>query len=138
MRVLGFQKMWDKLTKGWEFTTFRYPRGDYDWEVEELAQIVIQPRRKGGGNKLGTAKIISKEIREFDEEYLEFDKDCTISLVTDEEAIVDGFQSREDMIKWMEKTYGRLDWMPRMNKLTLKWVTIKPEFYEAIRGNTSD
>ena len=119
MRILGFQKRWQKLSN-LEFTTFRYPRGDYDWQVGEQVKVVFQPRRKGGGEVLGIAEIIKKEKREFDKEYFEIVKDG-VALITEEEAIVDGFPSVSDMIKWLEKTYGRLDWMPRMNKLVLRW-----------------
>jgi len=119
MRVLGFSKRWGKLSNP-EFTTFRYPRGDYDWQVGEQVKVVFQPRRKGGGEVLGIAEIIKKEKREFDKEYFEIVKDG-VALITEEEAIVDGFPSVSDMIKWLEKTYGRLDWMPRMNKLVLRW-----------------
>lgn len=123
MRILGFGRKWPKLQQE-EFTTFRYPRGDYDWYVGERVKIVIQPRRKGGGEFLGEAEIIGKDRREFDKEYSEMVKD-DIPLITEAEVIVDGFTSIEDMIAWLRKTYGRLDWMPRMNKLALKWVTFK-------------
>jgi len=116
MRILGFQKKWAKLNQP-EFTTFRYG----DWAVGERIQIVIQPRRKGGGEKLGIAEIISAELREFDSDYYAtFDK--SIPLITEAEAIIDGFASVKDMIAFMEKTYGRLDWLPLMTKYTLKWI----------------
>lgn len=121
MRIFGFTKKWDKLSLS-EFTTFRYPRGDSDWYINEQVKVVFQPRRKGGGEVLGIAEIIKKELREFDEEYLEMAKDDTTLLVTDTEAIVDGFKDRQDMVQWLEKTYGRLDWIPRMHKLTLRWI----------------
>jgi len=119
MRILGFTKKWTKLNQD-EFTTFRYPRGDKDWGIGELVKVVIQPRRKGGGESLGTAEIKNKELREFDAEYYELAKD-NVPLITDGEAIADGFTSAEDMIAWLEKTYGKLDFWPRMNKLTLRW-----------------
>ena len=119
MRILGFSKKWDKL-KQLEFTTFRYPRCDIDWYVGEEVQIVVQPRRKGGGDKLGIAKIINKEIRELESYFAERGYG---SLVTDDEVLADGFTSREDMVTWMEKTYG-LNYISRMNKLTLRWVSI--------------
>ncbi len=74
----------------------------------ELAQIVIQPRRKGGGEKLGTAEIISKEPR--------------LGCQDDAEAREDGFIDARDMERWMIKTHGiSRTWEP-MNKLTLKRV----------------
>lgn len=119
MRVMGFSKKWDKLSQS-EFTTFRYPRGDYDWYVGEQVKIVFQPRRKGGGEVLGMAEISKKEVREFDKEYYDLAKDG-IPMITDAEAKADGFIGVDDMVYWLEKTYGRLDFMPRMNKLSLQW-----------------
>ena len=129
MRILGFQKLWDKLTKGWEFTTFRLPRADKDWQVNELVQVVLKPRSKKKV-KLGTAIIVAIEPREFDKR-----QSPIAPCVTDKEAILDGFNGKEDMYNWMTKTHGHDDrfiFNP-MNKLTLKWVTIKPEYYDIIR-----
>jgi len=122
MRILGFKKHWEKLDKP-EFTTFRYPRGDRDWEEGEVVKVVIQPRKKGGGNVLGTAQIIDKVQRELDPIYYAMKPDECPPLTTDEEARADGFFDLADMNNWLEDTYGRLDYIPRMNKLTLVWVT---------------
>ena len=118
MRSLGFSKHWAKLKED-IFSTFRYPRHDKDWEVGEEVQIVILPRREEGGEKLGIAKITSKEVVELNAYFAEVGR-----LVTDTEAIADGFSSRKDMIQWMQKTYG-LDYVSRMNKLTLKYTSKK-------------
>jgi len=114
MRILGFSKKWNKLSQK-EFATFRYPRVDKDWYIGEKVQIIIQPRKKGGGEKLGIAEIVNKEIRELDP-FFQSD-----SLITDKEAIEDGFDNREDMVDWMQKTYG-LDYISAMHKLTLRWL----------------
>ena len=121
MRILGFQKYWQKLKQP-QFTTFRYPRGDKPFEVNEQVQIIIQPRKKGGGDKLGIAEISSIEWRELDKEYHQLARGHTAPMITDVEAQEDGFTNLENMIEWMEKTYGRLDWMPCMLKITLKWI----------------
>ena len=120
MRILGFSRKWAKLEQI-EFSTFRYPRGDKGWEVGEHVQIVVQPRRKGGGDKLGIAVIVNKELREFAKGYSRLFLGNCAPLVTDEEAQADGFANLGDMVAWMEKTYGRLDWIPCMEKLTLRW-----------------
>ena len=118
MRVLGFSRKSDKLNND-TFTTFRYGRGDKrDWQIGELVQIVITPRSKER-IKLGIAKITSKEVVELNAYFAEVGR-----LVTDTEAIADGFSSRKDMIQWMQKTYG-LDYVSRMNKLTLKYTSKK-------------
>jgi hypothetical protein len=114
MRILGFSKHWNKLNNP-EFTTFRYPRVDRDWEVGESVQIVIRPRTKDR-EILGIATIIIKEMRELDPYFV----DGGIPIVTDEEARDDGFLNREAMENWMMKTYG-LDYISLMNKLTLTW-----------------
>ena len=63
MRILGFSKKYGKLSKPWyardihTFTTFRYPRRDRDWEVEEIVQVVYKPRSKER-EPLGIARII--------------------------------------------------------------------------------
>lgn len=106
MRILGFSKKWPKLSQS-EFTTFRFPRCDKDWFLGEEVQIVIHPRRKGGGDKLGTAEIIGKESR--------------LGAQNDTEAQADGFIDCRDMERWMIKTYGEAKTFKPMNKLTLKW-----------------
>jgi len=121
MRILGFSKKWDKLKQP-QFTTFRFPRADKDWTVGEQVRVVIRPRSKGGGEKLGLAEFISREAREFDKDFHRLAKGNCAPLITEAEAIEDGFVSLADMIEWMEKTYGCLDWIPCMDKLTLKWV----------------
>ena len=115
MRVLGFSQRWPKLQQD-VFTTFRYPRLDRDWYIGEHVQLVYKPRSKDR-EVLGEAVIWKKEVRELDRKYHAMRPD--VSLLTDEEAQADGFESLDDMFHWMEKTYGRLDFMPRMNKLTL-------------------
>ena len=62
MRILGFSEKWAKLLEG-TFTTFRLERRDTDWQVGEVVQVVYKPRRKGGGEKLGVAKIVDKARR---------------------------------------------------------------------------
>jgi len=108
MRMLGFSKRWDKLNQG-EFTTFRFPRKDKDWEVGEMVRIVLRPRSKDR-EVLGVAEIVEKKPKPC----------CTIS---DEEARKDGFRSWIDMHRWLVAVYR----MPEissltMNKLTLRWV----------------
>ena len=51
MRILCFSKKWGKLNKQWfspnllTFTTFRFPRRDRDWEVEEVVQPIVRLER---------------------------------------------------------------------------------------------
>jgi len=114
MRILNFQIRWQKLFK-LIFTTFRYPRKDRDYEVDETVKIVYR-QRSPYREELGIAKIIKKE-----KEWIITNPPYnSIPILTDEEAIEDGFESRADMYKWMKKQYGnRVDREP-MNKLTLK------------------
>jgi hypothetical protein len=119
---MSFSKKWDKLQQS-EFTTFRYPRADTDWFVGEIVQIFFK-NRSPSREKLGIARIVNKEKRELDT----FSTDGTIvkpigvPLTTEKEAQEDGFKSREDMVKYMEKQYG-LDYISLFDKLTLRWLS---------------
>lgn len=113
MRILGVSQEWPKLRQQ-AFTTFRYPRADTDWQIGERVQIVLHPRSKDR-KVLGMVEIVSKEERELEPGYI------SVPLVTDEEAIEDGFTDREDMVRWMGKLYG-LDYISLLNKLTLRWM----------------
>ena len=115
MRVLGFSKKWDKLNDT-EFTTFRFPRKDKDWQIGEFVQVVYKPRSKER-EILGIAQIIIKASRMFIDTRIR-----NISLVTEHEAILDGFNDWFDMRDWLIKTYSveRIQNEP-MNKLTLRW-----------------
>ena len=111
MRILSFGKHWLKLDQH-EFTTFRFPRKDKDWEDKELVQIVLQSRSK---NRivLGVAQIVSKERRVLFSPF----------GISDEEAVADGFWNSIDMIDWLKKTYPRERiWLNPLNKLTLRWI----------------
>lgn len=109
MRIFGFSKKWDKLQQP-EFTTFRFPRKDRDWEVGEMVQVIYKPRRKGGGEKLGVAEIIGKSLK-------------PLWAISEKEAQEDGFEEWIDMFNWLRKSYpiARLQQYP-MNKLTLRWM----------------
>ena len=113
MRVLGFSKKWPKLSNP-EFTTFRYPRKDRDWQVGELVQLVYHPRSKDR-EVLGTAEIVLKEKRNVNITSTFSD----IPQVSYVEAVRDGFVNQVDMVSWFAKTYGG-NANPIMNKLTLR------------------
>ena len=115
MRVLGFSKRWQKLSNP-TFTTFRFPRKDRDWAMGEEVQIIVKPRRKGGGERLGIAKIIEKEQRWI---VIWWSGEWGI---TADEAIKDGFNNRYDMLHWLEKAYNTRHCYNLMNKLTLSWI----------------
>lgn len=130
MRILGFQKIWPKLTQGWEFTTFRLPRADKDWQPKEVVQIVLKPRSKERV-LLGTAEIRKVEARQFPRQMIGLALQHGVPYITDSEAKIDGFADVDDMFTWMLKTHGHDDrfiFLP-MNKLLLRWVTIKPVVY---------
>jgi len=123
MRILGFSKKWDKLSQP-EFTTFRFPRRDKDWLINEIVQIVFKPRSKGR-EILGVAEILGREPRA-----MAWHGDKTSCCrVTNLEAMEDGFSGTDEkaayfnMWEFLWDYYGgeRLLNEP-MNKLTLKWV----------------
>ena len=133
MRILGFSKKWPKLNKQWyerdlhTFTTFRYPRRDSDWGVEEVVQIVYKPRSKER-EPLGIARIIRIETKDMGKNcysfyhYADAMKDSEIILTS--EAEEDGFTGRHGggdvraMIDYI-KDWKRGD---IINKLTLYWI----------------
>lgn len=133
MRILGFSKKWPKLNKPWfardihTFTTFRYPRRDRDWQVEEVVQVVEKPRTKER-KELGIARIIRIERKDMSKNcysfyhYADAMKDSEIILTS--EAEEDGFTRRHGggdvraMIEFI-KDWSRGD---IINKLTLYWI----------------
>ncbi len=110
MRILGFSEKWEKLSNP-TFTTFRFKRRDADWAIGEVVKVVYKPRRKGGGEVLGVAKILNKESR-----------DLYRGGLTKNEIANDGFKDEYEMGKWLDKTYGRR-WIDEpMNILLLRWM----------------
>jgi hypothetical protein len=110
MRILGFQKGWGKLSQ-LEFTTFRYPRADKDWQVGEVVQVVIKPRSKER-RLIGYAKIINIELYRMED-------------ITNSVALRDGFADKAAMMSFFAKAYGndyRRLWQKPMNRLTLVWL----------------
>lgn len=129
MRILGFsRKDWMNYITGKpkleedNFTTFRFTRKDKDWSVEEVVQVVIKPRRKGGGEKLGIAEIIKKEPRWVNGLRFVLHVNTHIETVNVGEARADGFASSTEMIMYMRKAYGDRILAEPFNKLTLRWV----------------
>jgi hypothetical protein len=120
MRILGFTKKWDKLRQD-EFTTFRFPRLDRDWYVGEVVQVVYKPRSKAR-EVLGVARIISKEPRDITG-WQQWSLPTMHPSVGQEEALADGFSSRDDMFEWLRKAHrGRGIHSNQINKLTLRWL----------------
>ena len=133
MRILGFSKKWDKLNKKWyqrdvhTFTTFRYPRRDRDWEVEEVVQVVYKPRSKER-KPLGIARIIRIDEKDIDATWSFYPLPRfpnTDYMISPSEAEEDGFTGQHGggdvraMISFI-KDWSRGD---IVNKLTLYWIT---------------
>ena len=119
MRILPVTEKWPKLKQP-RWTTFRLERKDKDWQVGEIVQVVYQPRRKGGGEKLGIAKIVDKETR-----YLELPaiiKAMNHYQRAVDEAKEDGFNSYDEMWEWLWAHHGKDLFKRLLNKLTLEWV----------------
>ena len=127
MRILGFTEKWPKLRKP-EFTTFRFRRRDRDWAVGELVQIVYKPRSKNR-EILGTAQIFSGEKRWVlnaeDDELKLYGDYFAVKVVTEEEAIEDGFKNRAEMVSWIGRAHRLRNLTEPMNKLTLRLVSGK-------------
>lgn len=114
MRVLGFSQRWQKLSNK-EFTTFRFPRKDRDWQEGEIVQVVYKPRSKER-EIFGEARILEMDYKWV---VIWYSGEWGI---TEEEAQLDGFVDRYDMLHWLEKTHGTRHCYEKMNKLTLRWV----------------
>lgn len=130
MRILGFSRKWQKLSGEILFTTFRYPRRDKDWQVEEVVQVVYKPRTKGRVI-LGTARIIRKQEKDTTNKWSYFPSPGfpnTLDMITPEEAKEDGFTIMGadcvgDLLTWLRETAGmRFYREPIVNKLTLYWI----------------
>jgi len=118
---MSFAEKWPKLhlelpvEQRPDFTTFRY----FYWQAGWLVQVFYKSR-SANREKLGEALILKAEPRELDKWVA--DKGLNnYPLTTDSEAKEDGFAGLKGMVEFMKKQYG-LDWMPVMNKLTLRWV----------------
>lgn len=79
MRILGFNQKGGKLNNNIMFTTFRFPRKDKDWEVEEVVQVVYKPRSPKR-EILGIARIIRKEPKDLTKEYFYYPELDIITL----------------------------------------------------------
>ena len=127
MRIIGFSKKWDKLNNELLFTTFRYPRRDRDWEVEEVVQVVYKPRSKDR-EPLGIARIIRKQEKDMANKYWEYrsrrDVLADSKCIHPGEALADGFISQHGagdvkaMLEFLrEPRRGDI-----INKITLYWI----------------
>ena len=116
MRIMSFAKPWPKLTQP-IFITFRLQRRDKDWQLGERVKVVLHARTRHR-MVMGSADIIRKE-------------EVGINLITEAEAVEDGFNSVVEMTNWLRLAHGsRLGQVP-LHKLTLTYtilvgVTQKP------------
>ncbi len=131
MRIIGFSKKWAKLDKIL-FTTYRFPRKDKDWQVEEVVQAVYKPRSKER-EVLGVARIIRKESKDLNKRFNYYPfPSCpnTPDMITPSEAADDGFTGihgggdTEKMRKFFLDTYGYSKCKESINKLTLYWLEV--------------
>jgi len=130
MRILGFSQMWPKLKED-QFTTYRFPRKDKDWQIEEVVQVVFKPRTKDRVI-LGIARIIrvtQKDINNQWSYYPSPSKPNTPDMITPWEAEEDGFEGQhgggdvDKMRKYFQDAHGytRCD-KEMINKLQLYWI----------------
>jgi len=131
VRILGFSKKWSKLNNDILFTTFRFPRKDKDWQVEEVVQVVYKPRSKDR-EPLGIARIIRKEPKDLNKQFHYYtggySPPNTPDIITPSEAEEDGFTGvhgggdTEKMRQFFIDTYGYSKCKEPINKLTLYWI----------------
>ena len=115
MRILPYAKHWEKLDKP-EHTTFRRPRKDADrgrdWHEGETVCEVVHARashESGEREIIGPATIVAK-------------KPMNLGLVSDAEAIADGFETWVQMRDWLFKSHKGMTLGTTINKLTLRKV----------------
>ena len=131
MRELGFSKKWDKLNSEILFTTFRFPRKDKDWQVEEVVKIVYKPRSKER-EVMGVARIIRKDVKDLNKQFHYYtggySMPNTPDTITPIEAEDDGFTGMhgggdtEKMRQFFIDTYGYSKCKELINKITLYWI----------------
>ena len=114
MRRMGFTLCWPKLSQD-ECSTLRFTRRDKDWLLGETVLVVYQPRHYN--YVLGMAMIISKEPRAVSRAMASADA----PLVTEEEAIADGFDNLGGLLQWFWKTGKDRVMKEAVNKLTIRW-----------------
>ncbi len=131
MRILGFSRKWGKLNQD-VFTTFRFPRKDKDWEIEELVQVVYKPHSKER-EPLGIARIMRKQRKEIRKDWSYYPRPSspnTPDMISPEEAKEDGFTGMHgggDVKKMLDflresSTYEQFYLVGTVNKLTLYWL----------------
>jgi len=130
MRELGFSQKWNKLNSEL-FTTFRFPRKDKDWQVEEVVKIVYKPRSKQR-EVLGVARIIRKDMKDLTKRFNYYaggySQPNTPDIVTPSEAEDDGFTGMhgggdtKKMRQFFLDTYGYSKCKEPINKITLYWI----------------
>ena len=131
MRELGFSKKWTKLNNEILFTTFRFPRKDKDWQLEEVVKIVFKPRSKLR-EVMGIARIIRKEPKDLNKQFHynfgTYSQPNTSDTITPNEAEDDGFTGNhgggdtEKMRRFFIDTYGYSKCKDTINKFTLYWI----------------
>lgn len=121
MRIMGFSKKWPKLFRE-EFTTFRLPRKDRDWEVGEQVEVVIKPRSKT------REPMMIAEINEMEPVSIAV-SDFRYRMPTLAEIQADGFENLAEMRQWVSQAHNIPQYcIPSMNKITLRrvnWLTYK-------------
>lgn len=106
MRIISFSQRWNKLSNP-EFTTYRFPRKDADWQEGEIVQVYLN-NRSPKRECMGVVEIINITANNF--------------KITEEEAKEDGFENYNEWFDFMCKTYTeRRMYDEPMNKLTLRW-----------------
>ncbi len=130
MRELGFSKKWNKLNNE-IFTTFRFPRKDRDWGIEEVVRIVYKPRSKQR-EILGIARIIRKQVKDLNKRWSYVagfpGQKNTPDMISPSEAEDDGFTGMhgggdtDKMRQFFIDTYGYSKCKEPINKITLYWL----------------
>ncbi len=125
MRILSFSEPWLKLLNPTLFTTFRYPRRDKDWQLEEVVQVYFKARSPAR-EKLGIARIIRIETKDMGKRWSPFSwsPPNTPDMISPDEAKDDGFTGMHGGGDVQKMIHFIRDFLRGdiVNKLTLYWI----------------
>lgn len=123
MRIISFTEMWPKLQAS-QFTTWRFPRRDRDYITGEQLQAWYR-QRSPKRQFLFNVEVVSK--------WSKWLIDANGLHIRPDEALVDGFDSPEQMFEFLKKAHGKRVYNEPINVLLLRKIP-ETNFYGATHG----
>lgn len=143
MKTLPFNKKFDKLLQD-AFVAWRFPREENDWQVGELVEVEVYPRREDK-EALEIAEVIDKKLCEvsiytmkaktWNKYELEGCEHTHMAINITDNGFIAEFDGQSDMFPWMNASMGRNYVVTKMYKLTLRWLlTVSDSLRSLIDG----